>query len=108
MDDMAWRNGLSEAMTGAISAIIVYVLSFKKNKKELQKNELELVKEAINIWQDTAEELRNQMKQLLIDIATIQRENRRLNVTVNRLTKALHRFDPDLASEISNELKNTE
>lgn len=103
---MFWRDRLSEIILSTITALVVWALSFRKTKKELQKSELELVKEAISIWQKTAEDFQKSHKQIVNDIEILRKENRRLNSAVVKLTKALQRFDPDLATEINNEVHN--
>jgi septal ring factor EnvC (AmiA/AmiB activator) len=106
MDVMLWTDTMREIITTIIAALIAYVVGFKKNKTEVKSSELDTVQKAIAIWQKTAEDLQSETQQMRLEITMIRKENNRLNNAIAKLTKALQKFDADLANEINNEINN--
>lgn len=95
-----------EVITAILTALITYIVQYKKNKIENDSSELASVQKAIEIWQKTATDLQVEIKELREDIVKMRNENRRLHQAVARFTKALQKFDPDLAEEINKEINN--
>ena len=97
---------LSELIAPAVAAIIAYVVGYRKNKIENESNELASVQKAIEIWQKTATDLQTETKELRDDMILMRSENRRLHIAVAKFTKALQKFDTELADEINKEISN--
>lgn len=97
---------LTEIITAVVTAVITYIVAYRKNKIENEANELTSVKTAIEIWQKTATDLQEETNKLRQDMVLIRKENSRLYSAIGKLTKALQKFDADLANEINNEINN--
>ncbi|QSW90696.1 hypothetical protein J0383_07770 [Flavobacterium endoglycinae] len=95
-----------QVIIAVASAVIAYIVGYRKNKIENELSELDSVQKAIEIWQKTATDLQAEIKELREDIVKMRNENRRLHVAVAKFTKALQKFDPDLADEINKEINN--
>lgn len=88
------------------TAVIAYIVGYRKNKIENESSELDSVQKAIQIWQKTATDLQEEIKELREDIGKMRNENRRLHIAVAKFTKALQKFDPELADTINKEINN--
>lgn len=95
-----------EIVTAVLTAVIAFIVGYRKNKIENDSSELDSVQKAIEIWQKTATDLQVEIKELREDIVKMRGENRRLHVAVAKFTKALQKFDPELADEINKEINN--
>ena len=56
-------DNLTGWIVGAIGSIATWILSARKTKKQLQKSELENVNQAIKIWREMAEELKEELQE---------------------------------------------
>lgn len=95
-----------EVVPAVIIAVIAYITGYRKNKIDNESNELTSVRKAIEIWQKTATDLQAETKELREDVMKMRNENRRLHVAVAKFTKALQKFDTELAEQINKEINN--
>ncbi|MEO6176771.1 MAG: hypothetical protein ABIP27_16590 [Flavobacterium circumlabens] len=100
------RDVAREVITAVVAAVITYIATYRKNKIENAATELASVQKAIEIWQKTATDLQAETKELRQDVMKMRNENRRLHLAVAKFTKALQKFDTELAEEINKEINN--
>lgn len=95
-----------QVILAVATAVIAYIVGYRKNKIENESSELNSVQKAIEIWQKTATDLQVETKELREDVIKMRNENRRLHLAVAKFTKALQKFEPELAEEINKEINN--
>ena len=95
-----------QVILAVATAVIAYIVGYRKNKIENESSELNSVQKAIEIWQKTATDLQAETKELRDDVMKMRNENRRLHAAVAKFTKALQKFDTELAEQINKEINN--
>jgi septal ring factor EnvC (AmiA/AmiB activator) len=95
-----------QLILAVVTAVIAYIAGYRKNKIENESSELDSVQKAIDIWQKTATDLQAETKELRTDVMKMRNENRRLHLAVAKFTKALQKFDAEIAEEINKEINN--
>ena len=76
---------LSEAITGLVAAFASWFFTRRKSRAEGKKSELDVVHEAIKIWRETAEQLKQ-------EILLLRQENKILHGEICKLRSSNHKI----------------
>lgn len=71
---MNYDDIIVPSVTGALGAFVSWLVGKKKEDVEVQSNEISNVQEAIKIWKDMAQELKEEVSELKEKVETLTTE----------------------------------
>ena len=96
---------LSEAITALVAAFGGWFFSRRKTRAEAKSSELAVVQDAIRIWRETAQDLKNEILDLRKENELLRCEVNKLRRSSGKILKALDKLNAGNYEDVIRELR---